>query len=95
MSQIGLILVSLGLSMVTTRSLVIVLWVVTSAVIAPTPPAAFSAPKTAPEQRQLSITRMGLGQIKLGDTDARVKQLLGQPQTTKTESTTCCGPLQS
>ena len=41
----------------------------------------------------LSITRMGIGQIKLGSKGVQVQRILGKPQQARTEQTNCCGTL--
>jgi hypothetical protein len=65
------------------------LLIATLVVIAARAPATFSVPKPAAAPHELAMTRMD-GNVKLGDTDARVSQLLGKLQTVKPESTQCC-----
>jgi hypothetical protein len=76
-----------------TRSLLSTVLIAALMVIAPAGRTVDRVTATPPPE--LSITRMGLGNIKLGDSDTQVKRILGQPKTVKTEATNCCGPLQT
>lgn len=46
-----------------------------------------------PPAAQLSISRMGLAGIKLGTKAAQVQRKLGKPQTSRSETSRCCGKL--
>ncbi|MBW4443176.1 MAG: hypothetical protein KME10_18440 [Plectolyngbya sp. WJT66-NPBG17] len=58
------------------------------------PPAiAFSAPVAASPVREVSISRMGLGGIKLGMKAAQVQRKVGKPLKVESENSRCCGVL--
>lgn len=57
------------------------------------PTIALSTPVKTSPVREFSISRMGIGGIKLGTKAAEVQRKLGKPVQVKSENSTCCGVL--